>query len=486
MEVGGRCAPTSHMYNFIANRTPYILRPPVDLVGGSFGDYTILTTLGDDTMLVQRAAEAGFARLAIIRTLMPANHPRRDQAAALMRDARMAAQLQHPNVQQIHELGTAQRQLYVALEYLEGIAFDQLLRARGRDPALSDPRLFCALLSQACEGLHQGHSLASGPVIHGDLRPERLFITSGGTVKLLGLGLRPIAEAVATEEELASPERYAYASPEQVLGRPLTPRSDVFTAGVLAWEAITGRRLFSRPSRVEVLRAISEPQVVPPSALVPSTPAALDEAIRRALAPNPEDRFATARELAVALEEGVAERGAPLSTVAVAAGTEHWFGSELEAQRSLVLRARRELEELMSGGGPDDDFDVPTRLFNDDESDDALIAQELGLPGAAAPVAPAAASNPPEPLAPAPPPTPALSGPQFARPPDTLSGEDRNGNLRPPVDGSNPSTETEAAGRRRSGVALFLLLILVAGAGTAGYYLWRQYLAAEVEQTAGD
>jgi eukaryotic-like serine/threonine-protein kinase len=436
--------------------------PPLDLVGGSFGDFTVLTALGDRrTLLVQRAAEAGFARLLVVRVLFADDDPRRHQLLAAADETRRAAHLQHPNLRHVSEIGCAEGSHYVAVEYLEGVGLDQILRARGRDPRLADPRLHCALLAQACEGLHQAHRVEG--LVHGHLRPESVLVSSGGTVKLLGLGMRALEAALASAEDLADPERYAYLAPEQILERPPTPRSDVFSVGVIAWEALTGKRLFSRRTRVEAMRAITEASIPRPSATASGLPAALDQVIERALARDPEQRYATTRELAAALEEGVAALGAPHSTVAIAAGIESWFSAEIEAQRSLVLRARRELEAIADGSA-EDDFDVPTRLFNEDEDDRALAAQ-LGL----------------APPSPAPGPLPALpgasTGPRFARPPDTLSeGTQPAGAApgpEPPPSVELPPIEPPARSRL---LPWLLLTILALAAGTAGYLYWEDYL----------
>lgn len=484
----------------------------------TFGQYTVLAPIGDDSMLVQRAAEAGFARLLVIRALHD-NGNAGHEIEHTLSQAKLAARLQHPNVRQIHEVGKLEGQHYIAFEYLEGIGFDQLLAARNRGPQLADPRLFCALLAQACEGLHQAHRAripgkTTIGLIHGCLRPERLFVTSGGTVKLLGFGLRDLL-STGNPQEMSQPERYAYMAPEQVLGRQADIRSDVFSMGVLAWESLTGRRLFARANRVEVLRAITQNPIPPPNALSPAIPPPLNHVVVRALSRNPDERFQTARELGIALEEGVAGIGAALSTVAIAAMVDRFFATELEAQRSIVLKARRDLESAMG-----DDLEVPTRIFEGDTDIDFNKIRPTAVerpmtnrghgpqipPGRAksetAPQTPRAktangSSNPP------------AAGRQYERPPDTLSdvGEvpdldrlpkDHSQKIAamiedvasaapdagyepltspelPPVGGrSKPATGTAqvAPGSGRMWLTVLLVLILAAAAGAAGYVYW--------------
>lgn len=444
----------------------------------TFGKYTVLASMGDPhTLLVQRAAEAGFARLLVIRALVDLGGSG-GRIEGLLEDARLVARLQHPNIRQIHEVGTLDGQDYLALEYLEGIGYDQLLRARGRDPALADPRLHCALLAQSCEGLHQGHRhrAPNGPstgLIHGCLRPEHLFVTSGGTVKLLDFGMRKAHEALAPDD-LARPEHYAYLSPEQVLGRRPDPRSDVFSIGVLAWESLTGRRLFSRASRVEVLRAIAHKPIPPPAAVEPTIPPPLNHVVARALARNPEERFQSSRELGVALEQAVSAIGSALSTVAIAACIDRFFAAELEAQRSVVLEARREIEL-----GADDDFEVPTQLFDGDptrlDEFEQIPTKREGRRSKSAtePASPRARTSNSE------------RQRQFARPPETLSdvtespealdaiiGEAAGPGTNPPPPPETTGTQQVSPKRSRAWLIAVLVLILAGAAGAAGYFYW--------------
>ena len=348
------------------DQSPYIVDSTLD-VGESFGQYTVLATLTanrgagkatgpSDAMIAQWAAEAGFARLVVIKTLFPDGQEKK--FSPYLDSTKKAAGLHHPNVRQIYEIGTAEGSVYLAIEYLEGITFDTLLRTRARAAALSDPRMYCALLAQACEGIHHAHTRLR--LLHGALRPDKLFVTSGGTIKLLGLGLGELANATAAPSALADAARYAYVSPEQILGRSTDERADVFSLGIMAWEALTGRRLFARSSRVEVYRAITEKPIPSPRTLAPSIPQALDRSVSRALSTDPAARFKTAREFGLALEEGVSELGAPLSTVAIASLIDRCFAQELESQRATVQRAR---QRLSTPEGEEDQFDVPTRLY---------------------------------------------------------------------------------------------------------------------------
>ena len=389
--------------------------------GRTYGQYTVLSPIemGARTVMVaQQAAQAGFSRLAIIESLFP------DEDLARHREhlspTRVAASLQHPNVRQIHEIGSANGEHFIAFEYLEGVTIDHLLRHRNRDSRLTDPRLYCALLAQACEGVHHGHTRLN--LVHGSLRPPTLMVTAGGTVKVLDLGLTDLTSATADTDALAEPRLYAYTAPEKILGRPVDFRADIFSLGVIAWEALTSRRLFAQPSRIDVYRAITEREIPPVRALSPNIPEILDDMIAKALAKDPEERFKSAREFGQALEDSVNSIGAPLSTIAIASVIDRAFSEDLESQRSSIQRAR---QALIKTGDDDDSFDVPTMLFDpggDPIAATAELNRQMGGSPYTAFEGESLASSVNERPRSVPKTRPAQAGgAEFGRPPDTLS-----------------------------------------------------------------
>jgi serine/threonine-protein kinase len=347
--------------------------PAVEQLPGptAFGKYTLLAKLATGGMgevfLARASADAGFQKLLVIKRLLPhlTDHPQ--FVNMFLDEARLAAQLHHPNICQIFELGRVNVDHYMSMEYVEGIQLATLLRGRSRSPKLSDPRLTCALLAQACEALHYAHNLrmADGSlagVVHRDVNPKNIMVTSAGTIKVLDFGVAKARGKLNLSRTGTLKGTYSYMSPEQLRGEALDRRSDIFSLGIIAWESVTGRRLFKRPTDVEVWRAIAEKPIPRASALAENVSEELDGSIARALSRDHTQRFATAREFALALEESLSSYGAPLSTVAIAAEVERCFARELEELRTVVMRAQRLIGE---GDDDDDEFDGPTRLFSD-------------------------------------------------------------------------------------------------------------------------
>jgi serine/threonine-protein kinase len=348
--------------------------PALEQLSGptAFGKYTLLAKLatgGMGEVFLARStadADAAFQKLLVIKRLLPQLNDQEQFVDMFLDEARLAAQLHHPNICQIYELGKVSSDHYMAMEYVEGIQLATLLRGRGRSPTLSDPRLTCALLSQACEALHYAHNLRMGDgslagVVHRDVNPKNIMVTSAGTVKVLDFGVAKARGQASLSKSGTLKGTYSYMSPEQLRGEGLDRRSDIFSLGTIAWEAVTGRRLFKRPTDHEVWRAIAEKPIPRASALADNVSEELDNAIAKALSRDREDRYSTARELALALEESLSSYGSPLSTVAIAAEVDRCFARELEELRSVVMKAQRvgDLDD------DDDEFDGPTRLFDD-------------------------------------------------------------------------------------------------------------------------
>ena len=354
--------------------------PKVERLPGptAFGKYTLLARLATGGMgevfLARSTADAGFQKLLVIKRLLPhlTDHPQ--FVNMFLDEARLAAQLHHPNICQIYELGKVGPDHYMAMEYVEGVQLATLLRGRSRSPKLSDPRLTCALLAQACEALHYAHNLRMSDgslagVVHRDVNPKNIMVTSAGTVKVLDFGVAKARGKLNLSRTGTLKGTYSYMSPEQLRGEGLDRRSDVFSLGIIAWESVTGRRLFKRPTDVEVWRAIAEKPIPRASALADDVSEELDASIARGLSRDREQRFSTAREFALSLEESLSAYGAPLSTVAIASEVERCFAKELEALRSVVMMAQR-----INLDDDDDDFDGPTRLFADNKLQERIAA----------------------------------------------------------------------------------------------------------------
>ena len=273
--------------------------------GTRLGPYEIRGLLGAGGMgEVYRAFDPRLGREVAVKVLPEEMGRDPERLARFEREARAVAALNHPNILTVHDVGTHEAVPYVVTELLEGETLRELMSRRA-----PTQRQVLSLAVQAARGLEAAH--AKG-ILHRDLKPENLFVTTDGRLKILDFGLARILSAGIAESQEAttsSPSRpgqllgtVAYMSPEQVRGRGLDARSDLFSLGVVLYEALGGKHPFLRETPVATLTAILEDEPTPLSAVAPTVSPALGRIVGRCLEKAPEDRLGSAHDLAVALE----------------------------------------------------------------------------------------------------------------------------------------------------------------------------------------
>jgi non-specific serine/threonine protein kinase len=257
----------------------------------TIGPYTITGTLGQGGMgIVYSAWDERLNRAVALKTLRGTES---DSAAEerLRREARAAARVNHPNICQLYDIGAEEGQVYIAMELLEGEALAARLE-NGRLPLKDAVSIAVSTLS-ALDALHT-HGL-----IHRDLKPSNIFLTPHG-VKLLDFGLALPLDLDDQEYRLTMPGTIIgtprYLSPEQLMGEPADHKVDVFAAGAVLYEMITGQPAFDGQTIAKVVHAVAYEH--PPGLDGPPAVAEVDRVIHKALAKRPQDRYATARLMA--------------------------------------------------------------------------------------------------------------------------------------------------------------------------------------------
>src|SRR6266571_3972176 len=270
--------------------------------GTKLGPYEIQSPLGAGGMgEVYRARDTRLDRSVAIKILPEhlSNDPVRKQR--FEREAKTISSLNHPNICTLHDIGHQDGMDYLVMECVEGETLAKRLE-KGALP-LEQVLKFGAQIADALDKAHR-----SG-VIHRDLKPGNIMLTTTGA-KLLDFGLtKPAAPlssaatltAAVTQDSPVTEQgtivgTFQYMSPEQIEGKELDGRSDIFSLGAVLYEMLTGQRAFPGKSQLSVASAILEKEPAPISAVKPTTPAALDRALRRCLAKDPEERWQTARD----------------------------------------------------------------------------------------------------------------------------------------------------------------------------------------------
>lgn len=220
------------------------------------------------------------------------------------REARAIARLKHPGLVGIYDQGNDAAHPFLVMELVEGGTLRELLVERGPMP----PHAVVAVLRPVLGGLAVAHRAG---LVHRDIKPENVLISDDGEVKLVDFGLvRASAEAGITSTSVILGTA-GYLSPEQVLGQPTGPRSDVYAAGVMAFELLTGATPFIGDNALAVANQRLDRDVPPPSSLIDGVPPQFDALIARATARDPDDRFADAAAMDDALESVAAELELP-------------------------------------------------------------------------------------------------------------------------------------------------------------------------------
>jgi serine/threonine-protein kinase len=273
-------------------------------------------------------------------------------------EARIAAQINHPNVVQIYDLGCVEGQYFIAMEYLEGEGLSEVMRQARKQRQPVPPILAAGMGMQMCEGLHHAHTML-GPdgeplkVVHRDVNPQNIFVLYSGGVKLVDFGIAKAAKRFSQTSTGMLKGKYGYMSPEQIMNLSLDSRSDVYSAGVVLWEMLTGRRLFRQSNELEIVKAITEQDPPPPSSILPTIPQALDDVCMKALKRSRDLRYQTAGEMRLELSFYLKRIKETSDTVAIGEYMQSLFTERIDEKRNLVKAAQAksgDLGEALFGG----------------------------------------------------------------------------------------------------------------------------------------
>jgi serine/threonine-protein kinase len=258
--------------------------------------------------LARMAGPVGFSRVVAVKRLHP--HLVRDPElhSMFIDEARVASRIRHPNVVPLLDVVAEGGDIYLVMEYVEGEALGTLQRgARQRKQAIPLP-VILAVMADTLQGLHAAHEARDERrqllgIVHRDVSPQNILVGLDGAARILDFG---VAKALGSGHDTRPgvvKGKSSYMAPEQIRGEPVSRQADIFSASAVLWELVTSQRLFAGSSEhermYEVLRWTGK---TPPSTAAPHLPEALDHVLLKGLAPDPAHRYATALEMAEALQ----------------------------------------------------------------------------------------------------------------------------------------------------------------------------------------
>jgi serine/threonine-protein kinase len=330
----------------------------------TFGHYTLFDFIGKGGMaeifLARQRTDLGATRLCVVKQILPSLAGDPAFSEMLVHEAKLAARLSHGNVVQVFDLGRESGRLYIAMEYVEGFDFNDLLRRCSQAKIRFPFELGLHVVREALRGLDyahrrvddEGHSLG---IVHRDVSPSNLLVSFDGEVKVCDFGIARATEAVpasgATAHELdeALRGKAGYMSPEHARGEPIDARADVFAAGIILWELAAGRRMYrtgeGRETLLEQARAARIPDL--PAQGLPELDR-LREIVSRALAAERASRYASAAAMLRDLESYAAV--ARLVTSPLQLG--EWLGSTFGGDIVERRRARERAVAALEHGAP--------------------------------------------------------------------------------------------------------------------------------------
>lgn len=305
--------------------------------------------------LAASSGPAGFSKLLVIKELKSELVEDGTFLEMFLEEARLAARLNHPNIVQTYEVGNEGKRHFMVMDYLDGVTLAGILRKRSE---LFTLPMQIRVLCETLQALEYAHTLkdfdgtALG-IVHRDATPQNVFVTFDGTVKLVDFGIAKALDSSVETRAGVLKGKPAYMAPEQVAGES-DSRADIFSVGVMLWEAVVGRRMWHKKGDVEVLTNIIKGQIPTLREAKPDAPEELIRICDRAIAKNRDDRYRSAAELQADLEAYLDSIRAHVSTRDVAKVVATLFADERAKTREVIeqhiatLKAGKEPTKLPS------------------------------------------------------------------------------------------------------------------------------------------
>jgi serine/threonine protein kinase len=290
--------------------------------------YRVIEKLASGGMAeVFRAESAGlegFKKQVAIKRVLPHLSEKKKFISMFLDEARLSAHLSHSNCVQVFDIGVGDNAYFIVMEYVDGAdlkAVLETLKKQGRELPVEEA-VFIAI--KICEGLCYAHELTDSDgrhfaIVHRDVSPPNVLMTKHGEIKIVDFGLAKASSQLEKSEPGIIKGKFSYLSPEAALGKEVDHRTDIFAVGIILWEMLAARRLFLGDTDFATVKLVQQAVIPPISKVVPKVPVELERILNKALARDPSQRFQTARELAVSLNDFLYKYGKSVGSFKIAA-----------------------------------------------------------------------------------------------------------------------------------------------------------------------
>lgn len=309
--------------------------------GKQFGKYYILEKLAVGGMAEIYKAKTfgaeGFEKLLAIKRILPHAAEDKDFISMLIDEAKLSVLLSHANIVQVYDLGKVGNDYFISMEYIYGVNLrDILYQLREKNQKLPT-ELACYIASEVCKGLDYAHRKADTDnqplgIVHRDISPQNILLSYEGEVKIVDFGIAKAAMNISHTMAGILKGKIAYMSPEQALGKTIDARTDIFSLGIVLYECLTGKKLFTGESQFEVLKKIRTTRI-DANNLPPFVPAPLRNILAKTLAYHIEERFASAGDMQVALTKYLYATYTDFSPRKLANFVKELFQAEIEKEK---------------------------------------------------------------------------------------------------------------------------------------------------------
>lgn len=312
----------------------------LDLAAGRFGRYQLLFRLATGGMaelyVGRLGGVQGFEKLVIIKLIHREHAENSSFVKMFIDEARLVAQITHPNVVQVIELGQIEGSYYIAMEYIHGESLEALCSK------IQLPLPLCVrIIADAAAGLHAAHDLCSTEgkplhVVHRDVSPSNILLGYDGVVKVTDFGVARARSNLHKTQVGVLKGKYAYMAPEYIERETVDHRSDIFALGVLLYEITTNQRLFKASSENLTMRKVLEGTIIPPTLIVKDYPEDLEHIVLTSLNRDPSLRYPTAQEMHNALEQYIVDSGQPALNSEIGELMRTTFSERIQRKRELL------------------------------------------------------------------------------------------------------------------------------------------------------